>query len=167
MLSTILDDLIYYQQIKFRCRYSNEELGLYQYFDDKTGVKPINIIVINQFIYFFVDNKKYFKAKTQLSKIRRELSSKKILIIRAETTLIRLLFSFFQDLYIHDIRIEMNIYTGKKEISIYFLSYKDRGVAVGRNGDYIKSVNTLFKKFVLFDCNRVPIKIKCEVIKFK
>lgn len=166
MLSTILDDLIYYQQVKFRRRYSNEELKLYQYFDDKTGVKPINIIIINQFIYFFVDNKKYFKAKIQLNKIRRELSNKKILIIRAETTLIRLLFSFFQDLYIHDIRIEMNIYTGKKEISVYFLTYKDRGVAVGRNGEYIKSINILFKKFVTFDYNRVPIKIKCDITKF-
>jgi len=165
MLSTILDDLIYYQQLKFRRLYTNEELRLYQYFVEKTGIKPKNVILINQFVYFFVDNRKYFKAKIQINSIRRELISKKILIIRSETTLIRLLFSLFQDLYIHDIRIEMNIYTGKREISIYFLSYKDRGIAIGRNGEYIKTVNEFFERFVIFDYNRVPIKIKCDVFK--
>ncbi|MFX1556366.1 MAG: hypothetical protein ACFFC9_03860, partial [Promethearchaeota archaeon] len=82
-----------------------------------------------------------------------------------ENTLIRLLFSLFQDLYIHDIKIEMNIYTSKKVITVFFLSYKDRGIAVGRNGDYIKSVNKLFEEFVIFEYNRIPIKIRCEVIK--
>ncbi|MFX0175734.1 MAG: hypothetical protein ACFE85_05860 [Candidatus Hodarchaeota archaeon] len=165
MLSTICDDLIYYQQIRFRRFYSNQEIKLYQYFIEKTGVKPKIVILIDSFVYFFVDNKKYFKAKTKINSIRRQLTSKKILIIRAENTLIRLLFSLFQDLYIHDIKIEMNVYTGKKEISVCFLSYKDRGVAVGRNGDYIKAINKLFKEFVIFEYNRIPIKIRCEVIK--
>lgn len=165
MLSTICDHLIYYQQIKFRRFYSNQEIKLYQYFMEKTEVKPKIVILIDDYVYFFVDNKKYFKAKTKINKIRRQLTSKKILIIRAENTLIRLLFSLFQDLYIHDIKIEMNIFTGKKEISVCFLSYKDRGVAIGRNGGYIKAVNKLFEKFVIFEYNRIPIKIRCEVIK--
>jgi len=165
MLSTICDHLIYYQQIKFRRFYSNQEIKLYQYFMEKTEVKPKIVILIDDYVYFFVDNKKYFKAKTKINKIRRQLTSKKILIIRAENTLIRLLFSLFQDLYIHDIKIEMNIFTGKKEISVCFLSYKDRGVAIGRNGGYIKAVNKLFEKFVIFEHNRIPIKIRCEVIR--
>jgi len=165
MLSTICDDLIYYQQIRLRRFYSNQEIKLYQYFSEKTEVKPKIVILIDNYIYFFVDNKKYFKAKTKINGIRRQLASKKILIIRAENTLIRLLFSLFQDLYIHDIKIEMNIFTGKKEISVCFLSYKDRGVAIGRNGGYIKAVNKLFEKFVIFEHNRIPIKIRCEVIR--
>ncbi|MFW9936285.1 MAG: hypothetical protein ACFFD5_01425 [Candidatus Thorarchaeota archaeon] len=165
MLSTICDDIIYYQQIKFRRFYSNQEIKLYQYFIEKTEVKPKIVILIDNFVYFFVDNKKYFKAKAKINGIRHQLASKKVLIIRAENTLIRLLFSLFQDLYIHDIKIEMNIYTSKKVITVYFLSYKDRGIAVGRNGDYIKAVNKLFEEFVIFEYNRIPIKIRCEVIK--
>lgn len=43
---------------------------------------------------------------------------------------------------------------------VYFLSFEDRGIAVGRRGDYIKAINEIFKKYVIFENAEVPIKIK-------
>ncbi len=160
MLYTILDDLIFYQILRVVIKFTNFEIKLYEYFLQKTGVYPQNIITIDNFVFFFVNNEDYFKAKDHIKTIRKELI-KKALIIRAENTLINLLYSLFPDLYIHDIKIEWNFYSGKREISINFLSFKERGIAIGRNGDYIKTVNDLFNKYILFQNDGKPITIKC------
>jgi hypothetical protein len=162
MLFTILDDLIFYQIIRFRKKFSNREILLFKYFYKKTRVYPENIILIGKFIFIFVKNENYFKASKNLKYIRRQLLNKKVLIIRAENTLINLLISLFPDLYIHDIAIEMNVFTGKRHILVGVLSYEDRAIAIGCNGDYIKSVNYLLENYVIFENGYSPIR--CEVI---
>jgi hypothetical protein len=142
-------------------RYSNNELIYYRYFYNKTNVYPEHIIIIRNFIFFFVKNQDYFKVKLHLGSFRRNLGSK-VLIIRAEKTLIRLLFSFFPDLYIHDIVSSINKYTGTINMTIYFISFEERGIAVGRNGEYIKAVNEIFDKYIIFEKEIDAIKIKCE-----
>ncbi|MFX0042151.1 MAG: hypothetical protein ACFE8L_04505 [Candidatus Hodarchaeota archaeon] len=164
MLYTILDDLIYYQIIQFRKRFSNKELLLFKYFHEKTKVYPQNIIIIGKFVFFFVKNEYYFKANRNLKYIRRQSQDKKLIIIRAENTLIKLLIGFFPDLYIHNIAIEMNVFTGKKHIVVGVLSYEERAIAIGCNGDYIKAVNKLLENFVIFENNGTPIKIECKVV---
>jgi len=160
MLYTILDDLIFYQVLRVTNKYTNFELKLYKYFLKKTHIHPQNVITINNFVFFFVHNEDYFSSGNYINSIRKELI-KKALIIRAENTLITLLYSLFPDLYIHDIRVEWNIYSRKREISINFLSFKERGIAVGCNGNYIKTVNKLFEKNVVFQNNEKPIKVNC------
>jgi len=108
-----------------------------------------------------VKNQDYFKAKLHLGSFRRNLGSK-VLIIRAEKTLIRLLFGFFPDLYIHDIVSRINKYTGTINVTIYFISFEERGIAIGRNGEYIKAVNNIFEKYITFEKDIDSIKIKCE-----
>ncbi len=164
MLYTILDDLIFYQTLTFIRKYSNFELKLYDYFYDKTKIYPKNIIVINQFVFYFVGNEYYFEAKAHLNSIRFKLC-RKVALIRSESTLINLVHSFFPDIYIHDIKVEFNIYSGKREISVNFLTFEDRGIAIGRNGDYIKAVNKLLEGYIVFQNNEAPIKISCKVIK--
>lgn len=160
MLYTILDDLIFYQVLRVVNKLMNFEIRLYQYFHQKTRIYPQNVININKFIFFIVKNEDYFIARDYLNSIRKELV-KKVLIIRAENTLINLIYSLFPDLYIHDIKIEWNVFSGKREISICFLSFKERGVAVGCNGDYIKTINQLLEKNVKFQNDEKPIKINC------
>lgn len=164
MLYTILDDLIYYQIIQFRKRFSNKELLLFKYFHERTKVYPQNVIIIGKFIFFFVRNEHYFKAKKNLKYIRRQFIDKKLIIIRAENTLIKLLIGFFPDLYIHNIEIEMNIFTGKRYIVVGVLSYEERAIAIGCKGDYIKAVNKLFENYIIFENNGTPIKIECKVV---
>jgi hypothetical protein len=160
MLYTILDDLIFYQVLRVVNKISNFEIKLIKYFLQKTQIFPENVIRINNYVFFFVKNKDYFIVKNHIKIIKKDLS-KKALIIRAENTLITLLYSLFPDLYIHDIKIEWNIYSGKREISVSFLSFKERGIAIGCNGDYIKAVNHLFENNIKFQNNEKPIKIKC------
>ncbi|MFX1364645.1 MAG: KH domain-containing protein [Promethearchaeota archaeon] len=163
MFYTIVDDLILYQLISFIKRYTNFELKLREYFAQKTeGIYPEFIIVINEFIFFFVKKKDYLKSQIHLKAMRRQISLRKIIIIRTERILINLLFSLFPDLNIDDIKIELDEISGAREISIYFLFFKERGIAIGRNGDYIRAVNQIFEKYVIFENNNIPLKIKCK-----
>ena len=61
------------------------------------------------------------------------------MLVREEGVLINLVFGFFPDPYIHSIRIDRNTRTGQIIIIVGFLSYEERGIAVGCNGDYIKA----------------------------
>ncbi|MHA1985868.1 MAG: hypothetical protein ACW98D_04435 [Promethearchaeota archaeon] len=162
---TILDDLYFYQMLSFVKKYSNFEIKLGKYFYNKTkGICPEFIIVIEKYIFFFVKKESYFISKFYLDSIRREIKSKKVIIIRVENVFINLLFSFFPDLYIHDIRIEKEESSGAREISLYFLTYKERGIAIGRKGEYIRSLNQLCQKFLVLENRITPLVIKCKTI---
>ncbi len=163
MFYTISDDLILYQLLSFIKIYSNFELKLREYFAQKTeGIYPEFIVVINQYIFFFVKKKYYLSAQMHLSAMRRQISKRKIIIIRIEKILINLLFSFFPDLNIDDIIIEDDNLSGRKEISVYFLFFKERGIAIGRNGEYIRAVNYIFENYVVFEYNNTPLKVNCK-----
>ena len=166
MFYTIADDLIFYQLLSIVKKFSNFELKLFRYFYNKTsGIYPELIIIIDKFIFFFVKSEKYFISKNYIDSIRRDLAPKKVLIIRAERILINLIFSLFPDVYIHDVKIEKNNRRDQKEISLYFLVREERGIAIGRNGDYIKAVNKLFKQYVIFENKHAPLIIKCKKTK--
>ena len=146
-------------------KYSNFELKLSKYFYNKTnGIFPEFIVVIDKFIFFFVKKDRYFSSKIYLDSMRREIAPKKVLIIRIDNIFINLLFSFFPDLYIHDIKIESDESSGEREISLYFLNYRDRGIAIGRKGSYIKSVNELCQKYVILENKITPLEIKCKFL---
>jgi len=170
MLQNLPDDLFLSQKLNIKRKYSNKELYLYQYFYKKTKIYPESVFIYkNSIIFFFVKNEDYFKTKLSLRSVRKDLRDKKVLIIRAEQTLIRLLFSFFPDTYIHDIKIDIREKSNEKIITVGFLSFEERGIAVGRNGDYIKSVNEIFQKYVNFKDafqEGFKIKIQCEFIGF-
>jgi len=151
--------------LSFVRKYSNFELKLGKYFFNKTkGICPEFIIVIEKYIFFFVKKESYFISKFYLDSMRREIKSKKVIIIRVENVFINLLFSFFPDLYIHDIKIEKDESSGMREISLYFLTYKERGIAIGRKGDYIKSLNELCQKFLVLENRISPLEIKCKTV---
>ncbi|TFG06192.1 MAG: hypothetical protein EU539_08260 [Promethearchaeota archaeon] len=166
MISSFEKSSFFTQEITIRNRYRNEELKYYYYFYKTTRIIPENVIYRNPFIFFFVKCENYFKAKRFLKLIRSQLSNKKILIIRSETTLMKLLFSFFPDTYIHDIGLSV-MENGRHVIKILFLFYKDRGIAIGKEGTYIKILNEIFEDFVRIDSKKIPIRIKCELIKKK
>ncbi|MHA2036411.1 MAG: hypothetical protein ACW98X_08245 [Promethearchaeota archaeon] len=151
--------------LSFVKKYSNFEIKLGKYFYNKTkGICPEFIVVIDKFIFFFVRKESYFISKYYLDSMRREFKYKKLLIIRVENVFINLLFSFFPDLYIHDIRIEKDDTSGLREISLYFLTYEERGIAIGRKGEYIKSLNELCQKFLILENRITPLEIKCKTM---
>ncbi len=165
MMSTLTEDLFFYQKVKIKRRYSNPEIFLYQYFWKKTRIRLENIVIIGNYIFFFVGGKDYFKAKIYLKQFRDELK-KKVVVLRYEDTLIKLIFSFFPDPYIHQISFGTDIYKGKRIINVGFISFSERGIAVGRQGEYIKTVNKILERYVLFEDYPIPIILKCNLVDF-
>ncbi len=163
------DDIFLSQKLKIKSRYStiDQTFGLYHTFVKITKINPESVFIYNDaIIFFFVKNSEYFKAKWALGSLKKYLRNKKVLIIRAEQTLLRLLFSFFPDTYIHDIGLDFNEKTNEKVITVGFLSFEHRGIAVGRNGDYIKAINEIFRRFVNFEAlEDFKVKIQVEYIK--
>jgi hypothetical protein len=170
MYSSLDEELFFTQKVILKKKYQNRELALHKYFWTKTKIFPECVIVIKNFIFFFVSNKDYFKSKIYHREFRQETGKRKVLIIRMEKTLAKFLLSFFPDPYIHDIKLEIDEETGKRRINTYLLSYEERGIAIGRSGDYIKAINEIFKEYVLFEEYAtfkkyyLPIEIKCENI---
>ena len=163
MFYTIADDLIFYQVLAFKKIYSNFELKLREYFFEKTeGIYPVFVIVIRQFIFFFVKKHDYFSSNSYIDSMRREIGNRKIIIIRIEKTLINMLFNFFPDLNIENIKVELDNKSGKREISIYFLFFNERGIAIGRDGEYIRAVNEIFDRYVVFENKSTPLIVKCK-----
>ncbi len=158
MYRTIEEDLFFIQEITIKKKFTNHEMQLHHFFHSLTKTYPTNVIVIEPFIFFFVDISDFFKAKLFINALRKKLN-KKILIIREEKTLLNLIFELFPDIYIHDIK-----YDNDRTISVCFISWEERGIAIGCNGDYIKSINEFFKHFVRFSENIERLCIKCELV---
>ena len=117
-------------EIIYKKKYSNREILLHHYFYQCCKVYPKNIIIIGNFIFFFVESRDYFNAKLALPLMRRQLQFRKILIIREEKTLLRLLYNFFPDPYVHDITVHRNVYSGKKDIIVGFLSFVESDIII-------------------------------------
>jgi len=170
MLSTIsnsfINNLLFYQKLTIKKKFSNEELLLFHFFHEITKVFPQNVIVVNEFVFFFLKNENYFSAKSKLPYLRKKFQHRKIVIVREEDVLVNLVYGFFPDPYIHTVIIERNNYTGKMYVMVGFLSYEERGIAIGCNGNYIKAVNEIFERCVIFvNNNRFQVRIKCDVVK--
>ena len=165
MFGSLEEDSFLSQKVRIKKKFFNEEINLYHFFHHITKIYPVNIIVCNEFIFFLVKNEDFFNVKIFLTKLRALLKDKKILVIRSETTLIKLLFSFFPDTYIHDIALHIVESTAEILITIYFIIYEDRGIAVGRGGKYIKVINYIFENYiVLEESDKNPIKISCDIV---
>ena len=151
------------QNLIIKKKFSNHEMNLYHFFFKITGIYPDNIIFLPPYVFFFVKSEYYFRAKRFLKSLRTQLSNKKVMIINSESSLIRLLFNLFPDTYIHDIILEVNN-KNTRIIKIIFYFYEDRGIAVGKKGNYIKIINKLFEKFINLEKNDKPLQVKCDIV---
>ena len=166
MSNSKVNHLFFSQIINIKKQFFNTELKLFRFFYDITNIFPVCVILINKFIFFFVKSGDYFTAKSYLRKLRHLMKSKKILIIHEEPTLIRLVFSFFEDTYIHNVML-IESPTGDI-IDVLFLFNKDRAVAVGIDGSYIKAVNYIFRNYLTFNypINKIesyPVELRCSL----
>ena len=166
MYSSLAENLFFSRIINIKKKFLNQELKFLKLFLETTNIFPVSVILIDNFVFFFVKSGDYFTAKSHLNKLRHIIKSRKISVIRAETTLIKLIFSFFDDIYIHNVRTNEN---SKGEIvEVLFLSNKDRAIAVGKEGKYIKTVNYLFKNYISLKnpvnkTGSVPLEVKCSL----
>ena len=166
MNSSLAENFFFSQVIEIRKKFKNSELKFIKLFFEKTNIFPVSVILKDKFVFFFVKSSDYFNAKSYLNKLRHIIKSRKISVIRAETMLIRLIFSFFDDIYIHNIRTNEN--SKRDIIDVLFLCYKDRAIAVGKEGEYIKTVNYLLKNYISFKnpvkkTGNVPFELRCSL----
>lgn len=157
-IKSILD-----QKIRLKKKISNKDLFLIQCFQDITHIYPKNVILNENFILFFVENSKYFRSKHKLRILRQKMPSKKILIIRHETSLLKLLFGLFPDIFIDDILIKVKEQKRILLIVVKLLTYRERMIAIGAKGKYIKIVNKIMNKFFRFEYEYNHVTIRCEV----
>ena len=169
MLTKIDEEHFFSQKVSLRRKFSNFDLRLLTYFARITGVFPENIISLGAFTFFFVAPRHYLEVKGFLKDLRRKLKSRKILILRTEQKLLNLIFSFFPDLYIHDLHVNHEKDSSRCVITVSLLTFAERGIALGRKGKYIKTVNKLleeyltFEEYATFRRYDLPIRVKCEV----
>lgn len=164
-MSLLNNDVIFSQIVSFKKKFQNEELRLLSYFFKITHKLPTNIIIQDNFIFFLVKNEDYVIARTYLERIRNRLKHYKVLVIREELTLLRQIFSFFPDTYIHDIELNRDLMTKKMMITLFFIFDLDRGIAVGNNGCYINTINFIFNNAVNYQINsKFIVKIQCRRI---
>jgi len=164
MSNSLVDYLYFSQIVNIKKKFFNTELKFFKFFFEITKIVPVFVIIRNPFLFYFVKPRDFFMAKFFLRKLRYKLNGKKISIIRAETTLIRLVFSFFDDVYIHNVKLIER--TNGTLIDVIFLFDKDRAVAVGNEGGYIKAVNYIFRNYICFDSpfnqfEKDRIEIRC------
>jgi hypothetical protein len=165
------DNTFLTQIVEIKNKLTNTELNLIRFFYNLTNISPVNIIIYQDYIFYFVSHEDYFKAKRLIPKLRFIVAKykRKILIVRAEKTLLKLIFTFFQDTYIHDIRLK---YDDSKKIVVLleFLSEQDMIIAVGNKGSYIKAINAIIEAYLSYRvCStiskKIPIEIRCEMTK--
>ena len=159
------NDVIFSQIVTFKKKFQNEELCYLSYFFKITHKLPVNIIIRDKFLFFLVKNEDYFNARTYIKKNRYRLKNYKVLVIREEKTLLRQIFSFFPDIYIHDIQLDRDLISENMVITLLFIFDSDRGIAIGKNGCYINTINSIFNNVIDYQLNsKFNIKIKCKKI---
>ncbi len=152
------------RHIKVSKKISNEEFRYMIYFFDLTKIVPTNVIIckdFSPFIFFFVNRNDYKEAKGYKNKLRSDLH-KKLLIIQTERKFKDLICSLFPDLTIK----EFNLIMFNKDlihIELLFQTFEERGIAIGRNGDYIKTINLILNEFISVSCFTNTIKLECKV----
>jgi len=151
------------QKVKIKKKYTMNEFYLYHLFLKITNVHPDNVILVPPYVFFFAKSENYYKGKRKLNTIRKKLPNKKVMIVKSEPTLIRLLFSLFPDTYIHDILLDIKE-NGGKQITILFYFYEDRAIAIGRKGAYIKTINWIFNEHIYLENNSNSMEIRCHVM---
>ena len=155
----------WYQRINVKKHFSNRELLLCDLFYQKTKIYPKNLILLQDFIFCFVDGENYFEVKSFLPYLLKLMVNKIILVIRKEENLIRFLYNLFSNSYVHNISLQL-----KKNyvVSIHVFSSDQTKVSIEFLNQYFKVLNKLFEEFVEFEIPpRVPLVINYKLIEFK
>jgi predicted RNA-binding protein YlqC (UPF0109 family) len=160
MLNNTAENTLASKRVKIAKRFSNQELKYLNYFYRKTHIFPENIIISHRFIFFFIKNQDYFSVLNYIPDIRKELPRYKVLVVRNETNLLKLSLSLFPDIYIHDVRMKIDRKRKKFKLSLYTLNYNDRGIAIGKKGNYIKTVNDVLDTYVEIQGSPFPPEIE-------
>ncbi len=121
---------------------TGEDLNYFSAFERITGVFPADFLLQNETLIFIVESEELGKAigKKGLNIARlKQVMNKRVLIIANSGDAVGLAKNFFSNIRFSQAEIQ----NGK--ITIY-VDDRDRGLAIGKDGDRIKLAKQLFKK---------------------
>ncbi len=125
---------------------TEDDLKIFSSFERFTGVMPSDYVSSDSTLVFFVDGKELGKAIGKSAKNIKKLSSyfkKRIVIVADSDDPLQLIKNYFGDVDIKNIE-ERNV-MGERNYLMY-VDEKQRGVAVGRNGERVKLIKNVLKK---------------------
>ena len=153
--SNWIEALFFNQRVRFRNIIRNDELVYMKFFKYKTKLFCENVILYGKYVFYFVKPNHFRKASKHLVQLRTSLPSKKILIIKNERRILDLIYAFFPDASIKKLELKIKKVTGDIELFIYFKHFRERGIAIGKKGNFIRILNEVFEKYIY------PVKISC------
>jgi len=151
------------QVTEIKRTFTNEELKIGEMFNKITKTNLEAIIPVSPYLFFFLTPDEYYKAKRFIRKLRAQFQ-KKVRLIKfsnKKDTLLNLITALFSELYIHDYSCYYDSIKGMDIIIIKFLTYEERGLAIGKNGNYIKTINFLLSRYVKYEDRSKEVRVRC------
>lgn len=126
--------------------FTGKDLEYLSKFESVTGVMPSDYLSSGGLLVFLVEPEKMGKSigkkASNISRLRRIFGSRVVIVPDSDEpeSFVR---SFFNNISIHEIEVREAM--GEKLV-VLIIDEKDRGLAIGRNGERIKAAKTLLKK---------------------
>lgn len=125
---------------------NEDDLKIFSSFERVTRVMPTDYVTTNSSLVFLVSQESLGKAigkkASNIEKLK-QVFRKRVIIVADSEDPEGFLRNFFGNVAIHD--IESRNVMGEVAI-ILTVDEKDRGIAIGRDGERIKAAKTLLKK---------------------
>jgi len=125
---------------------SSEDLSYFSIFEKITGVMPLDYLNTESMLLFLVDatelGKAIGKKGFNIEKLKSALR-KKVIIIANSNELEPFVRNLFSNIGI--ISIEVNNIMGEQAV-VLTVEEKDRGIAIGKDGERIKAAKLLLKR---------------------
>lgn len=125
---------------------TGDDLNIFSNFEKVTRVLPSDYISTQNILVFLVDmdslGKAIGKNASNIEKLKR-IFRKRVIIVGDSDDPEGFLRSFFGNITIHN--VEIRDVMGEKAI-LLTIDEKDRGIAIGRDGERIKAAKTFLKK---------------------
>ena len=125
---------------------TEDDLNMFSNFEKITHVMPSDYLMTDSSILFLVSPEVLGKAiGKNASNIKKlgEVFRKRVIVIADSPDLEIFIRNFFGNIRIHD--MEIRDIMGEKAVMLT-IEEKDRGIAIGRDGERIKAAKTLLKK---------------------
>jgi NusA-like KH domain protein len=125
---------------------TEDDLSIFSNFEKVTHIMPSDYINTESSILFLVDQQALGKAiGKNASNIRKlgEIFRKRVIVVADSPDMEIFVRNFFGNIKIVD--MEVRDVMGEKAIMLT-IEEKDRGIAIGRDGERIKAAKTLLKK---------------------
>ncbi len=125
---------------------TEKDLGFFSKFESITGVMPSDYCISGELLVFLVNpfqiGKSIGKKAVNISRLRRAFG-KRVVVIPDNEDVEVFVRGFFNNVLINNIEVREAM---GDRLVVLIIDEKDRGIAIGRNGERIKAAKALLKR---------------------